>query len=128
MSRETPQPSDAEWKVLHALWKRRTASARELLEDLSAEGWAYTTLKTMLTRMEQKGLVRESRRGNASLYEPAIERRHAQRDALAALVERVFQGASGPLIAHLVGDKRLSAVERKLLEARLKELEREDGA
>lgn len=127
MSRETPQPSDAEWKVLHALWERRKASARELLDDLSAEGWAYTTLKTMLTRMEQKGLVRETRRCNVALYQPAIERRKAQRDALVTLVERVFQGASGPLIAHLVGDKRLSAVERKLLEARLKELKREDG-
>lgn len=127
MPRETPQPSDAEWKVLHALWQRRKASARELLEDLSAEGWAYTTLKTMLTRMEQKGLVRETRRGNVALYQPAIERRNAQRDALATLVERVFQGASGPLIAHLVGDRKLSSEERKALEAKLKELESEDG-
>ena len=127
MSRETTQPSDAEWKVLHALWARRKASARELLDDLSAEGWAYTTLKTMLTRMEQKGLVRETRRGNVALYQPAIERRNAQRDALATLVERVFQGASGPLIAHLVGDKQLSSAERKALEAKLKELGAEAG-
>lgn len=122
MPRETPQPSDAEWKVLHALWERRKASARELLGDLSAEGWAYTTLKTMLTRMEQKGLVRETRRGNVALYEPRIERRNAEREALATLVERVFQGAAGPLIAHLVGDKQLPSAERKALEAKLKEL------
>src|SRR5262245_49028623 len=59
MSRTSPQPSDAEWKVLNALWREHPASARDLLDRLSADtGWAYTTLKTILTRMEEKGLVR----------------------------------------------------------------------
>lgn len=119
MPREKPQPTDAEWKVLHVLWERRRASARALLEALAAEGWAYTTVKTMLTRMEQKGLVRESWRGNTAIYEPRIARRSAQRDALATLLERAFQGAAGPLIAHLVGQGKLSAAERRALEATL---------
>ena len=55
MSRKTAQPSDAEWKVLNALWRRHPTSARELLTALRGEGWAYTTLKTMLARMQEKG-------------------------------------------------------------------------
>ena len=57
MTRPLPEPSDAEWRVLHALWLKQPASARELLDELADVGWAYTTLKTMLTRMEAKGLV-----------------------------------------------------------------------
>ena len=125
MPRPSPQPSDAEWKVLHALWRKHPASARELLERLVPEtGWAYTTLKTILTRMEEKGLVRTSMRGNAASYEPAVEQRRAQRLAVRTLIERVFEGASGPLLAHLVEGEKLSAAERKKLEGWIAEAER----
>lgn len=120
MPRDHHQPSDAEWKVLHALWKRRKASARELLEDLRSEGWAYTTLKTMLTRMEEKGFVRSRALGNAAQYEPLIERGEAQRSALRSLIERVFEGASGPLLAHLAEEQHLSASDRAELERKLR--------
>jgi len=120
MPRESHQPSDAEWKVLHALWKRRKASARELLEDLRGENWAYTTLKTMLTRMEEKGFVRSHTLSNAAQYEPLIERGETQRSALRSLIERVFEGAAGPLLAHLAEEERLSGDDRAALEKRLR--------
>lgn len=115
-----PQPSDAEWKVLHALWRRGKATSRELLDDLSAEDWAYTTLKTMLTRMEEKGFVRSKPMGNAAQYEPLLARGEAQRSALRTLIERVFEGASGPLLAHLAEEERLSEADRAALEKRLR--------
>ncbi len=112
-----PQPSEGEWKVLNALWRRHPANARELLDELHAEtAWAYTTLKTMLTRLEEKGLVRTEMRGNVAWYSPAIERRAAQRSALRSLIDRVFGGAAGPLLAQLADDASLSPAERKKLE------------
>lgn len=114
------QPSDAEWKVLHALWRRGKATSRELLEELAAEDWAYTTLKTMLTRMEEKGFVRSRPVGNAAQYEPLIERDETQRSALRSMIERVFEGAAGPLLAHLAAEERLSAAERAQLEQKLR--------
>jgi BlaI family penicillinase repressor len=121
------QPSDAEWKVLNALWRRHPASARELLGQLSAERWAYTTLKTMLDRMEEKGFVHAQRRGNVSWYEPLLERKRAQRAAVRELIARVFEGAAGPLLAHLVDDERLSAAERRRLRAEIARAEREEA-
>lgn len=117
------EPSDSEWKVLNALWRGHPASTNELRERLSAEGWAYTTLKTMLARMEEKGLVRARLRGPHSYYEPLLEQRDAQRSALRALIERVFEGATGPLLAQLMGDRSLSSAERKQLAGWLAELE-----
>jgi BlaI family transcriptional regulator, penicillinase repressor len=127
VSRESPQPSDAEWKVLNALWRQHPANARELLAALAADtGWAYTTLKTMLTRMEEKGFVRTEMRGNTTWYVPAIEQRSAQRNAVRTLIERVFEGAAGPLLAQLVDDERLSAAERRKLEHKIAEVERKE--
>ena len=123
----SPQPSDAEWKVLNALWRAHPASARELLAALSDEGWAYTTLKTMLTRMEEKGFVRAEMRGNAAWYEPAVTREATQRKALRSLLERAFEGATGSLLARLVDETKPGGADRKRLEAWIAEVERKEG-
>jgi BlaI family penicillinase repressor len=131
MSRERiPQqhPSAAEWKVLHALWRKHPANARELLDALRGEtGWAYTTLKTVLSRMVEKGLVSAEMRGNTTWYEPEVERHRARRTALRNMIERVFEGAVGPLLAHLVEDESLSRSERKHLAALIEEVEKNEA-
>ncbi len=114
-ARETPQPSDAEWKVLNALWRKHPATARELLDRLHDTDWAYNTLKTILTRMQEKGLVRAEMRAHAAWYEPVIARSATQRDAVRTLIARVFEGAAGPLLVHLAESESLSAAERKKL-------------
>ncbi len=126
MNREPQMPSDAEWKVLNALWKEHPTTARTLLARVKGEGWAYNTLKTMLTRMAEKGFVRAELRGQITWYEPALEQRAAQRNAVRRLVERVFEGASGPLLARLAEDQRMSATERKQLEGWIADLERKE--
>jgi predicted transcriptional regulator len=127
MARESVQPSHAEWKVLNALWASHPASARGILTRLRGEGWAYTTLKTMLARMEGKGFVRAQMRGNTCWYEPAIEQRATQRDAVRTLIERVFEGAAGPLLAHLAESETLSAAERKKLAGWVAEAENKES-
>jgi predicted transcriptional regulator len=126
--RRESNPSGAEWKVLHALWRKHPASARELLAALHGEtGWAYTTLKTLLERMLEKGLVRAEKRGNAAWYEPVVRQATARRTALRGLIERVFEGAAGPLLAHLVDHESLSRAERKRLAALLAEIEQREA-
>ncbi|HTE05900.1 MAG TPA: BlaI/MecI/CopY family transcriptional regulator [Planctomycetota bacterium] len=118
MKREGQHPSDAEWKVLHALWRRHPSTARELLDGLHAEtDWAYTTLKTLLGRMLEKGLVSEEMRGHTAWYEPAVDQVGVRRHALRAMIDRVFEGAAGPLLAHLVEHESLSQAERRQLAA-----------
>ncbi len=126
MSRETVEPSDAEWKVLNALWSKYPANARELLALLRDDDWAYTTLKTMLSRMEIKGFVGTKMRGNTTWYTPLIEQRATQRTAVRTLLDRVFGGAAGPLLAHLAEHESLSAAERKKLEAWVRDVERKE--
>lgn len=108
--------TESEWQIMNALWKRHPATARELIEYLP-EGiqWAYTTVKTLLTRLDAKGAVSERKRGNTSVYEPLVSREKARRSALSSFLDRAFDGAVEPLMHFLVEDQKLSEKKRREL-------------
>lgn len=115
-----PELSDAEWKVIRALWTRHPASARDVLEALHGEtGWAYTTVKTLLARLVAKGAAAVRLRANTSLYEPLITESEARRTEVRLLVDRAFGGASLPLLRFVLADEKLSAKDRAELRAML---------
>jgi BlaI family penicillinase repressor len=117
--------TEAEWLIMNALWEGHPARAREVSERLPGDvNWAYTTIKTMLSRLVEKKAVRERKRGNASVYEPIVSRQNARRSALRALANQAFDGAFGPLMHFLLEEERLTAKQRreliKILENRKK--------
>jgi BlaI family penicillinase repressor len=121
--------SDAEWTVMNAVWERSPASVRDVLERIGGEtGWAYTTVKTILERLVEKGALSASKRANASLFEPRVTQRQARRSAVRSLVEKAFDGTFGSLLTHLVAEEKLSARDRHKLAEMLEELDRERGA
>jgi predicted transcriptional regulator len=68
---------DAEFEVLKVLWTLKQGSVRDVLAALHARGRnvAYTTVQTMLTRLEQKGVVGSDRSGAAFVYKPRVSQR-----------------------------------------------------
>lgn len=111
------QLSDAEWRIMNVLWQAGSASARDVHGALERETeWAYTTVKTMLTRLAEKGAVKEKTVGQASVYTPRVQRTATQRDALRALVGRAFGGTMSSFVHHLVANETLSAKERAALQ------------
>ena len=114
--------SESEWKIMNSLWKSSPATAREVIEQISGEvEWAYTTVKTMLSRLVAKGAVSEHKRGNTSFYEPVIAREKAHKNAFTNLFDKVLDGAVEPLMHFLVEEKKLSRKEREELIRMLKE-------
>lgn len=108
--------SDAEWIVMNALWENFPAPAREVLGRVEDEtGWAYSTLKTLLARLVEKGALDTHKRANTSLYEPLITREQARRSALHRLLDKAFDGTFGSLLQHMVAAERLSPRERRRL-------------
>jgi len=106
----------AEWQLMNALWEEHPATAREIEERLPPETkWAYTTIRTMLARLVEKGAVSEYKRSNLSFYEPILTRRKARMAALRSLAEDAFEGAFGPLMHFLVEEESLSPAERRKL-------------
>lgn len=108
--------SDAEWKVMQIVWRRPPVTARDVADALADRtGWAYTTVKTLLTRLAGKGFVTERMAGNAALYEPAVAEDEARRSALRGLVDRAFGGDLVPMVRFLLDDDELSPRERNRL-------------
>ena len=114
--------SDAEWKVMEAVWHRHPTTVREVFEALEAEtGWAYSTVKTMLTRLVEKGALAVEIRGNARWFTPQVTAREARRSALRSLVERAFGGTFSSLVQHMVSEGEVSGRDRETLKALIAE-------
>ncbi|HNS22922.1 MAG TPA: BlaI/MecI/CopY family transcriptional regulator [Sedimentisphaerales bacterium] len=115
--------TEAEWQIMNALWHKHPATARDIMDRLGDRvNWAYTTIKTMLTRLVEKKAVGEVKQGNTSVYEPLVSQQKARLSAFRSLLDQAFDGAVGPLVHFLAEEKQLTAREKAELK---KILERE---
>ena len=105
--------TNSEWEIMQVVWERSPASARDVLEKLEQKtSWAYTTVKTLMNRMVEKGILKSRLRANTPLYEPLVTREEARRSAVYSLVERAFDGALGPLVHFVAQEGDLSEKDR----------------
>jgi len=117
--------SDAEWQIMNALWKKHPATTREIIDAMvDGDRWAYTTVKTMLTRLAAKRAVGETKRGNTGYYTPLVDQRNARRSALRTVFDRVLDGAAAPMMSFLIEEKKLSKNEREELIRMLRDADR----
>ncbi len=123
MRESQPPLSEAEWKVMNAVWARRgEVCARDVHAVLSADtGWAYTTVKTLMDRLAQKGVLEARVERNVSWYASRLPRGRAIATAARALAARAFGGGMAPLVHHLVRSERMSARDRAELRRMLDE-------
>ena len=114
--------TEAQWQIMNALWEKWPATARQVADRLPEEiNWAYTTIKTMLTRLAEKKVVKETKKGNVGVYEPLLTRQNARRSALKTLANQAFDGAFGPLMHFLMEDQKLSGKQKREVLQALKE-------
>lgn len=105
---------DRELEVMEVLWARGSATVAEVRDALKDE-MAYTTVLTVLRRLEEKGYVTHEEEGRAHRYLPAIERQAARESALERLTRKLFHGSHALLLTHLVSRGKLSAAEIRRL-------------
>ena len=115
----------AELDVLSALWRLGSGTVRDVMEELRQEGrhLAYTTVLTLLGRLERKDYVARSRKDSpAHVYRPRISRARVTADRLGTLV-RLAEGQAAPLVLQLVQAHELSADDVRQLRELLDKLE-----
>jgi len=113
----TPHLSEAEWEVMKIVWKRKSCAAQEVIDDLSGVmPWGATTIKTLLNRLLGKGALRFKKRGKSYLYSPAWTEQQCRTREASSFLDRVFDGALSPMLAHFVRSRRLSRKELQELE------------
>jgi BlaI family penicillinase repressor len=109
--------SKAETRILEQYWKLGTCSVREILESLPEdERVAYTTVQTLVYRLEQKGALRKVKKiGNAQLFEPAIDQREYRSSLVRDLLD-LFGGSPRLLVSNLLETGTLSLRDLKALQ------------
>ncbi len=118
MTRKRPiKLTKFELEIMDALWELSSGSIREIHEKLPEKKRpAYTTVQTIIRRLEEKGAVRQTKQvGNAHIFEPTITREAAHRRLINELLD-LFGGSARPLMAHLAEAGKLTLEDVKELE------------
>lgn len=117
--------SDAEYAVMEALWAKSPQSAAEVCAEVCGQrGWSMPTVKTLLSRLVQKGALATTPDGRRFLYSPLIERSAYVGTESKRLVERLFGGRAAPLFAHLAESEALTTDDIAEIERLLAELKK----
>jgi BlaI family penicillinase repressor len=121
-----PDLSESEWIIMEALWESAPMTALELTRHLQpSAGWAENTVRTMLSRLVDKGALKtgENAAGTRT-FRPAVSRDKCVSAESDSFLHRVFRGAAKPLLVHFAQHSQLTAEEvkelKKLLDQSIK--------
>ncbi len=110
-------------RIVQILWQRGRATAREITDALNeSEPIAHSTVQTLLRTLENKGSASHEVEGRTFVFYPLVEEDRFKQNATRDLVERVFGGSAGNLVAHLLKNEKVSRKEltqiRRLIDDR----------
>lgn len=112
-----------EWHVMELLWQ----SPRTLMELVSIlseqQGWAKSTVTTMVRRMDTKGLITYQTEGRTKIFSPALTREEATLQETCSLLHKAYHGSIGLLVSTMAHQKQLTPQDIDELYAILKEAE-----
>ena len=114
---KAPNISESEWTVMEALWEKSPQTASAVAKTLhESTGWAENTVRTLLTRLvEKSALVIADPEVQPRCYAPAVKREICVQAESASFIDRIFRGASKPLLVHFARNARLTEEEAREL-------------
>jgi predicted transcriptional regulator len=125
-----PQPfrlGDLQAAILRVLWNEREATVARVTEALAGKRRAPTTIATMLTKMERRGLVDHRVEGRQFVYRPLLSADQVTRTMVADLTRRLFEGNVSALVGHLLRSEEIDREELVRLRAMIVQREREEA-
>src|ERR1017187_1353898 len=112
MRRKSTTLTEQELEIMKIVWERESTTVRDVYEKLlERRKVAYTTVMTMMKILEQKKYLKRTQLDRAYVYRPAQPKRQVVGDMVRDFINRVFNGATEPLLVHLVEEHDLSAEE-----------------
>ncbi len=108
-------------EIMQVLWKAAPATVAEVQGQLSGEPLAYTTVATMLRKMEERRLVGHRQEGRRFVYEPLVAADEVARSMADDLVDRLFAGSLADAMSHLLESREVSRREFARLEQLIEE-------
>ena len=115
------KPTEAELAILRVLWARGAGTVRDVAEAMG-RGSAYTTILKLMQIMTEKGLITRDDSARAHVYEATYSEDHTQKQLVADLLDRLFDGSPSRLVMHALAAKPASpdeirAIRRLLADA-----------
>ncbi len=122
--------TSAELAILKRLWQQGPGTIRDLTDQLYPGGShaQYATVQSLLTRLEGKGYVSHTKRGRVNVFRTKVTRGEVIAKRLRETAETLCDGATAPLLTHLMGRVELSDGELRALRKLVERLDREGPA
>lgn len=106
---ETIQLTELQMTIMRVLWSKGEATAVQIWDVLRPErGLAQTTIATMLSRLEKRGVIGHHARSRQFVYYPTVTEPEVRRSMVSELTERLFDGNVADLMAHLLSGREMS--------------------
>ena len=112
---------DLQLRIMRVLWDSGAATVSEVQRRLGRPRLAYTTVATMLRKMEERGPVDHSEEGRKFLYRAVISMNEVTRSMAGDLVDRLFDGSLAEAVSHLLESRDVSRGELDRLEQMIQE-------
>lgn len=112
----------SEWRIMEAVWGLEAVGAAEVIAAVQPQtGWNHRTIRTLLNRLVEKGLLSVRKADGRNLYQPRVERSECVRQEAQSFLERVFHGSARELVLHFADSEQLTAADLGRLRVRLKQ-------
>jgi len=104
--------TEAEWIIMKVIWENEPCAAGTVQEALAnSKDWAYSTVKTTMDRMANKGFLKIQKIRNLQLFSSVISEVDAKRGEFRKMLKRAFDGALTPMMQFLIEHEGLSKAE-----------------
>ena len=108
--------SNSEWKIMKVLWETPYITLRQIYEKAgTSEGWSYTTVRTLVTRLVDKEAAAADKSGGNFKYYPLLSENECKNSEVKNFLDKVFDGRKSMLMVSLTKDSNLTAEETKTL-------------
>jgi BlaI family penicillinase repressor len=119
---------DLQLAIMRVLWSHGEATVADVHETLEPErGLALTTIATMLTKMEKKGVVDHRAEGRRFIYRPLVSEGQVRRTMVSDLTSQLFRGDVTALVNHLLSEHDIDSEELAQLREMIASRERKEG-
>jgi BlaI family penicillinase repressor len=128
MENRNHELTEGEWAIIQVIWEKEPCIVPTIQEELQArKNWHYSTVKTLMDRMVDKGLLTTERFRNLILYRSAITRVQAQKGEIMRAVKRAFNGALTPMMQFMLDEHKLSQKQLAELESLIRKKRSKSG-
>ena len=122
MEEKTIGLSNSEWNIMECLWESSPRTATQLIKVMEEKtGWAKSTTKTVLKRMEQKGYIAYREGEKAREYYPVLKREEVVESETSSFLNRIYNGSLGLMVNTLVKKQDIPDEEMEELYKIIKE-------